>query len=231
MVLWVFGSCSSSNNQNAGSQNTGNSQSDNPTTYDDEPEGMEWGDPDVEPESSGVAFYIKYKGNLSEKNANCKDFYMFLTTTDNKQFYLYDDEANYGGYVLHSYIVFRSVFNNGCSTETSIVEKNMKNITPWLGCIMDLPKIETLPKDIKKYFLKLWYDFKEKDIYTGKRGYGYQSYKIDATEFWSFGSMSGTKEKRITFRRYEKKPGDGFDEIPDESIMIRYTTVEDILSI
>ena len=236
VFVWMWCSCGQSNSQNTNNgsnntQNTNNEQSNMSTTYDDEPEGMEWGDPDEEPESQGISFYIKYVGNKSEKYADCKDFYMFLTTTDNKQFYLYDDEANYGGYALYSYIVFRSIFNSVNSTETTVVDKNIKNISPWLDCIMDLPNIETLPKEMKKYLLKLWYDLKEKNIYVGKRGYGHQSYKVGETDVWAFGSMAGTKEGHIRFYRYEKKAGDGFDEIPDESIMIKYVVVNDLLSI
>lgn len=234
-VVWMWCSCGQSNNQNTNNdsnhpQNTNNEQSNISSNYDDEPEGMEWGDPDTEPESQGISFYIKFVGDKSQQYADCKDFYMFLTTTDNKQFYLYDDEANYSGYALYSYIVFRSIFNKIKYMEPTIVEKNIKNLTPWLEYILDLPNIEAMPKEMKKYLLKLWYDLKEKNIYIGKRGYGYQSYKVGETDVWAFGSMSGTKEGHIRFYRYEKKAGDGLDEIPDESIMIKYVIVEDLLT-
>lgn len=231
VAVWMLCSCGQSNNPNSkngstNTQNTNNEQS----NYDDEPDGMEWGDSDEEPKSQGISFLVKYVGDKSNKYADCKDFYMFLTTTDNKQFYLYDDEANYSNYALYSYIVFRSIFNNGTSTETTIVEKNIKNLTPWLECILDLPNIETLPKEVKKYLLKQWYDLKEQKIYVGKRGYGYQSYKIGETDVWALGSMAGSTEGHICFQRYEKKTGDGLDEIPDESIMVKYVIVRDLLS-
>ncbi|MDD6003319.1 MAG: hypothetical protein PUC50_14110 [Bacteroidales bacterium] len=223
-------SCSQFNKQNAStnkSENSANSKTENTqeisqTSDDDEPDGMEWGDANKEPESQGLGFLIKYIGDGTDKNAQNKDFYMFFTSSDSKVFYEYDDEADYGEYALRCYILYRSIYNKNNSTETPVVQRNIQTLTPWINCILDLPQVDYLPKEYKKYFQKLWYDFKETSVYVGKRGYGFQNYRIGEGETSGMYTSYYYKEKIIRFSRYEKTQGDGLDEIPEDAIMITY---------
>ena len=74
-------SCSQFNKQNAStnkSENSANSKTENTqeisqTSDDDEPDGMEWGDANEEPESQGLGFPIKYIGDGTDKNAQRRE--------------------------------------------------------------------------------------------------------------------------------------------------------------
>ncbi|GEM_PF-5216738 len=223
LAFTLFGSCSQTNNQNSKQENN-KSQSENAQTSnysdDDEPEGMDWGDPDEpqEEESSGLSFYVKYIGNDTDEEADIKKFYMFFTTSDNKAFYEYDDEVNYGEYALRCYMVYKSIFPKRKHTPAEI-QQNIRTVSPWLGSILDLPDIGPIPKDMKKYLSKIYYDNKNISVSPIVQKYGVQSYLLGNIDGLEYGCIS---EKDIIFTRYEKKEGDGFDEIPDESVMIRY---------
>lgn len=135
--------------------------------------------------------------------------YVFVTTADGNSYYLYDDEFDYSDSFLAFYIVANAIKN----------ESDAQKYDQYLNKVYDLPHLDnSIPAELKERFLKLYYDYKDKDLYIHGKGYGYQQYGFSPYQNSDYDILLAN----TAFRRYkaENYPGKKkFKDIPDGALM------------
>lgn len=208
MVLGLICSCGQRNNSN---QQWEMGDSDDP-------------DPDEEVIANDKGFDFAFKFN---KNGNLRLLYC---TANKQEYYLFDDEHDYQGEAFLDYVVYETIQNIDKdewginysyyynrpmrelqAVENACIAKGIEKYSPYLKSVFDMPNVGNIPPSLKECFLKLYYDHQQSQLYIGQKRYGYQSYRIN-------------KNIYVTFERYKKQAGDGWDDIPDGAVMMYSST-------
>ena len=165
----------------------------------------------------GFDFAFKFNSNGSLR--------LLYSTANKQEYYLFDDEHDYQGDVFYVFIVLETLKNidkdqwnikisnsmiEWGNAKNACIAKSITKYAPYLKSVFDIPNVGNIPPSLKECFLKLYYDHQQSKSFVVMKRYGYQAYRIN-------------NNYNVTFERYKKTAGDGWDDIPDGAMMV-YTS-------